>query len=82
MISFSFTYAYVFFVSSLFKSLCISFTTFAILIWADSIETAEIIAFLFPFAPACASPLKIPTTTTFSPATTSAPAFTSPNIKS
>ena len=43
-----------------------------------SIDDAEIIASLFPFAPACAKPLNIPKTTMFSPAITSAPSFTSP----
>ena len=37
------------------------------------------IAFLFPFAPACANPLKVPSITMFSLATISAPPFTSPS---
>ena len=80
--SFSFSYASVFILleysSGIFIS--ISFTIFAILSCGASIDAAAIIASLFPFAPACANPLNIPTTTTFSPATTSAPALTSPKI--
>ena len=62
------------------SSFSISFTIFAILSCGHSIEFDAIIAFLFPFAPACARPLKVPNTTMFSPAITSAPPFTSPNI--
>ena len=71
-------YAYVFSVS--FSSFSISLIIFAILICKASIELAAIIADLLPLAPACASPLSVPRTTTFSPATTSAPPFTSPKI--
>ena len=52
----------------------------AILICLHSIDAAAIIAFLFPFAPACARPLNTPTTITLSPAIISAPSFTSPKI--
>ena len=56
-----------------------SFIIFAILSWCVSILCAATIACLFPLAPAWANPLKLPTTTTLSPAITSAPSFTSPN---
>lgn len=58
--------------SSSFSS-SISLITSAILICLQSIEAAAMIAFLFPLAPACASPLNTPTTTTLSPAIISAP---------
>ena len=41
---------------------------------------AAIIAFSFPLAPACAIPLRLPTTAILSSAITSAPSFTSPII--
>ena len=53
---------------------------FAILICTVSNKPAPIIACLFPLAPACASPLKLPNTIIFSDAITSAPEFTSPKI--
>ena len=53
---------------------------FAILICTVSTNPAAIIACLFPFAPACANPLKVPKTIIFSDAITSAPEFTSPKI--
>ena len=62
------------------SSFTTSFTKFDILICGASIALAAIIAFLFPFAPACASPLNVPSTVIFSPAITSAPPFTSPII--
>ena len=62
------------------SSFSISFTIFAILTCGHSIKLLAIIAFLFPFAPAWASPLKTPKTAIFSPAKTSAPALTSPKI--
>ena len=62
------------------SSFSISFNIFAILSCALSILWLAIIAFLLPFAPACANPLKTPNTTILSPAIISAPLFTSPNI--
>ena len=46
---------------------------FAILNCGASIVSAAMIAFLFPFAPACAKPLSAPITAMLSPAITSAP---------
>jgi len=51
---------------------------FAILICGVSSLFVTIIDFLFPFAPACASPLNAPVIIMFSPAIISAPPFTSP----
>ena len=53
---------------------------FAILSCGASMLLAAMNAFLFPFAPACATPLNAPTITMFSPDITSAPLFTSPSI--
>ena len=74
------TYAYVFCVLSNISSLSRSFIMLEILSCGASIEDAAIIASLLPFAPACARPLRSPKTIMFSPAITSAPSFTSPNI--
>ena len=41
---------------------------------------AATIAFILPFAPACATPLNVPKMVIFPPTTTSAPEFTSPQI--
>lgn len=57
-----------------------SFILSAIRICGQSMLIAAIIAFRFPFAPAWASPLSSPKIIMFSPAITSAPAFTSPKI--
>ena len=57
ILSFS-MYAYLHSCSCSASSFSISFTILEILICGHSISCAAIIAFLFPFAPACASPLK------------------------
>lgn len=52
----------------------------AILSCVGFIEFAAIKALRFPFAPACAKPLKFPSTIMFPSAINSAPLFTSPKI--
>ena len=66
--------------ASVYSVSFISFTILEIRICVVFKLEATIMAFLFPFAPACANPLKTPRTAILSPATTSAPALTSPII--
>ena len=69
--------SYVFPTSTLFETFFIIIS--AILSWVGVIAFAAINADLFPFAPACAKPLKFPRTIIFSSAINSAPLLTSPS---